>query len=451
MPPEFEIDVIGLKPCQAENRSSSLQSHESYRSLVSKALRPISIVTEMAGLHPQNNLHAQSRQGQALYESQEGQVPASRDAPLRHVAILGSRGFPSTYSGYETLVRHLARTWTRQGILVTVFCRRKPEGIRTWKAEGVECRWTPGIDSKQLSTLTFGASGALAAARLPLDAALILNLANGFFLPILKARGIGTAVNTDGIEWERGKWGSIAKNMFLRGAQATARHADVVVADSEEIARIWQDQFSVESTFIPYGAEVPEESGSDRLAELGLIPGTYPLVVARVTPENNPNLLLDAVEGYQGVPLVFVGSANYDSPIEKRLRRMDRDGLIQWLGHINDQELLRQLWENAGVYLHGHSVGGTNPSLLQALGYGSPTLALDTRFNREVIGRDDQLFPPDAQILSRSIETILSDPSRRAEWARRGRDIVRSKYSWDDVCARYLTALEVARERRANN
>lgn len=368
--------------------------------------------------------------------------------PLRHVVILGSRGFPSTYSGYETLVRHLAKNWSEKGIAVTVFCRDRPARVRKWTVDGVNCRWTPGVHSKSLSTLTFGLTGSIDASRLPVDAALVLNLANGFYLPILKARGIGTVVNTDGIEWERGKWGGIAQKVFLFGAHATARFSDVIVADSIEIARIWRNRFSVDSTFIPYGARVPVETGSERLEPMGLSPGSYALVVARVTPENNPDLLLDAIEKNGNTKLVFVGSANYSTSIEKRLREMDEDGKIVWMGHVDDQELLAQLWANTGIYLHGHSVGGTNPSLLQALGLGAPTLALDTPFNREVIGRDEQLFTADADRLSRSISEVLASSSTRADWAARGREIIRTRYNWNDVCDQYLAALELARTRR---
>jgi hypothetical protein len=141
---------------------------------------------------------------------------------LTRIAILGSRGFPSTYGGYETLVRYLARQWTAEGIEVTVYCRTKDGGRRTWVTEGVRCVWTPGRDTKSLSTLSYGLTSHLAASHQKFDAALVLNVANGFYLPVLRAAGIPTAVNTDGLEWERGKWNSLAKRVFLAGAKATA-------------------------------------------------------------------------------------------------------------------------------------------------------------------------------------------------------------------------------------
>jgi glycosyltransferase involved in cell wall biosynthesis len=377
-------------------------------------------------------------------------MPVPTSTPdLRRVAILGSRGFPSTYGGYETLVRHLARAWTEQGLDVTVYCRTRDDGRAQWTNEGVRCRWSPGHDTKSLSTLSYGLTSHLDASRRGFDAALVLNVANGFFLPALQAAGTATAVNTDGIEWERGKWGTLARNVFLAGARASARFADVLIADSEAIADIWQDKFGVRSTFIPYGAPVVDRIGADRVSALGLKPGTYALVVARLIPENNVELALDALDLLSPrPPAVIVGSANYAAPIEQRLRELDHRGALRWLGHVSDQELLTQLWVNCGVYLHGHSVGGTNPALLQALGAGAPTLALATRFNREVLGGDEQLFPNDAGRLAEMIERALGDEQLRSEMAAHGRRTVSERYAWPDVSDRYLAALRLARSHR---
>jgi glycosyltransferase involved in cell wall biosynthesis len=373
------------------------------------------------------------------------------DAP-RRVAILGSRGFPSTYGGYETLVRYLARAWVRQGIDVTVYCRDKKDGKSKWVDEGVTCRWTPGWDTQSFSTLSYGLTSHLDAGFRRFDAALILNVANGFFLPAFRAAGVPTAVNTDGIEWERGKWGTTARKVFLAGARATARFADVLIADSEEIATIWQETFGVSSTFVPYGAPVLRDVGDDRVRALGLLPATYALVVARLIPENNVELILDALERMSlRVPAVVVGSANYGAPIEQRLRELDHAGNLRWLGHVSDQELLMQLWANSGVYLHGHSVGGTNPALLQALGAGAPTLALATGFNREVVRREEQLFPAEPERLAELIGTVLGSEDHRLEMAEAGRKTVAERYDWSDVTDRYLAALTMARQRRARS
>lgn len=358
-------------------------------------------------------------------------------------AIIGSRGFPSSYGGYETLVRYLAPDLVRRGHDVTVYCRTRDEGRRSWVAEDVRCIATPGTDTKSLSTLSFGFTSCADAAARAYDAALVLNIANGFFLPMLRARGVPTALNTDGLEWERGKWGSFAKATFRLGARMTAKHATSLIADSEEMRRIWQERFAVDSTFIPYGAPVVEHAGRDRLESLGLEPGTYVLVVARLIPENNVDLALDALLEMSPRPrTIIVGSANFDSPLEARLKQLEAYPWLDWLGHVSDQELLSQLWANCGVYLHGHSVGGTNPALLQALGAGAPTLALDTAFNAEVLRTPDALYPTDAGRLARMIQALLDSPSGRAAFIARGRQTIADRYQWRDVCAAYNDVLE---------
>jgi glycosyltransferase involved in cell wall biosynthesis len=359
------------------------------------------------------------------------------------LAILGSRGFPSTYGGYETLVRQLAPYLVRAGHDVTVYCRARDEGRRTWLNEDVHCIATPGHDTKSLSTLSFGLTATLDASFRRFDSILVLNIANGFWFPALRAARTPFAVNTDGIEWERGKWSRLGRATFQAGAWMTARNATALICDSKAIGDIWRERFGCDSTFIPYGAPVLDDVGRDRLGTVGLEVEPYLLVVARLAPENNVELTLDALDLLgQDAPLaVIVGSANFDSPIEARLRSMETAGRIKWLGHVDDQELLTQLWAHNVVYIHGHSVGGTNPALLQALGAGAPTLALDTSFNAEVLPFPEQLFPHDAQILADRIRSVITSPPLQEEMAQRGRSVIREHYSWNDVCQAYMDVL----------
>jgi glycosyltransferase involved in cell wall biosynthesis len=360
------------------------------------------------------------------------------------LAILGSRGFPSTYGGYETLVRHLAPYLAAAGHEVTVYSRTRGRERRIWRTEGVRCITTPGHDSKSLSTLTFGMTGTLDAALRRFDSVLVLNIANGFWFPLLQAARTPFAVNTDGLEWERGKWSRAGKITFRLGAKMTARCANALVCDSHAIGEVWRERFGRESTYIPYGAPVLDGVAHDRLDGIAIESKCYLLVVARLAPENNVELTLDALEilGNQAPRAVIVGSANFDSPIETRLRAMESAGKVLWLGHVEDQRLLTQLWAHCAVYVHGHSVGGTNPALLQALGAGAPTIALNTVFNAEVLPLSESLYPLDASALAGTIQSIVSSKSRQEEMAERGRSIVRERYSWDGVCRDYMTVLE---------
>ena len=354
-------------------------------------------------------------------------------------AILGSRGFPSTYGGYKTLVRYLAPYLAHEGHAVTVYCRARDEGRRTWMMEDVRCIATPGYDTKSFSTLTFGMTATFDAAFRRFDSILILNIANGFWFPMLRTARTPFVVNTDGIEWERGKWSRAGRATFRAGAWMTARNASALVCDSNAIGEIWKGMFGRDSIFIPYGAPVLEDVGRDRLDAVGVSTEPYLLVVARLAPENNIELTLDALDllGDRAPRAVIVGSANFDSPIESRLKTMQSAGRVKWLGHVDDQQLLSQLWANSTVYVHGHSVGGTNPALLQALGAGAPTLALDTPFNAEVLPYPEHRFSHDAQMLADRIRAVSTSPILREEMTQRGRSVIRDRYSWNNVCQRY--------------
>jgi glycosyltransferase involved in cell wall biosynthesis len=276
------------------------------------------------------------------------------------------------------------------------------------------------------------------------DSILVLNIANGFWFPALAAARTPFAVNTDGIEWERGKWSRAGRAVFRLAATMTARCANALICDSEAIGAIWLELFSRQSTFIPYGAPVRTDLAEDLLHANGLGgEEPYLLVVARLAPENNVELTLDALEllGDQAPHAVIVGSANFDSPIEARLRAMQATGRVSWLGHVADQELLSQLWAHCAVYVHGHSVGGTNPALLQALGLGAPTLALDTPFNAEVLPFAEDRYPCEARVLAGRIESVVTSASRRESMTQRGRRIVAERYAWEDVCAAYMDVL----------
>ena len=368
--------------------------------------------------------------------------PSEQGAGLR-IAIIGSRGYPSTYGGFETLVRRLAPYLRDHGDEVTVYCRGRRSGDQL--RDGIRCVTTRGLPSGRFSTLSYGVSAALHARRQRYDVALILNVANGHFLEPLAKAGTPTVVNVDGIEWERGKWNRLAKAVFWRGAELTARGADEIVVDSREIGRIWSVEFGRGGVHIPYGADVTVRTEPTRLTRLGLTPGSYALLVAWLVPENNIALFLDALQSPGcDLPAVVVGSAvRRNDPLHSRLRALAtaRPG-FRWLGHVSDQELLRELWENCGVYVHGHSAGGTNPALLQALGHGAPTLALDTPFNQEVLGDESgQLFRPDAAEVARRMSSLVGDAQEQQRLAARGREIVAARYTWPSVLASYRATL----------
>lgn len=371
-------------------------------------------------------------------------------SPGRHIAILGSRGYPSSYGGFETLVRHLAPYLAQRGHRVVVFGRKRggqyvDEADRP--SADVTSVDTWGLETKSLSTLTHGFTSAVAARRTrpSFDAALVVNTANGYFLPVLKRRNIRTVVNVDGLEWERGKWGGLARSVFWHGARLSARYADVLVADSRSLQPYWSRTFARDTTFIPYGGDDDGPvAPASALADFGLTPKAYALVVARLVPENNVEMIVDAFSAATSPwPLVVVGSANYSSPSVEHLRSLavNQPQRVRLLGHVRDQRLLRRLWASCGVYLHGHSVGGTNPALLQAMGLGAPVVAYRSPYNLEVLRGDDWLFASSSELSSRLAAAFSWGPEQRLAREATSRRLVEEHYRWASVCAQYEAAL----------
>lgn len=298
---------------------------------------------------------------------------------------------------------------------------------------------TRGIDSRSLSTLSHGFTASIHSAREKPDVALVMNVANGYWLPFMKARRVPTVVNVDGIEWERAKWGAAAKATFRLGASMTARYATRLVFDSMAIGTRWKTEFNREGLFIPYGGdECP-----DLPLEAGLRHRNYVLCIARLVPENTiPEFLEAAVEISERWPVVVVGSSGYGGTLDDALRKLSKSNQkVHWLGHVADDLRLYSLWQHAGVYFHGHSVGGTNPALVQAMAAGAPTIARDTIYNREVLGDAADYVQPNSASIVESVLRLMSDPEGLEQRSQASLQRVGSIYTWSEVCERYHLAL----------
>lgn len=360
------------------------------------------------------------------------------DAVSPSVAIIGTRGYPSYYGGFETLVRQLAPYLADHGWDVSVYGRRN--NVAPADADPrVRSILSPGLDSKSASTLTFGMTSTVHAATVKPDVALVMNVANGFWIPLLRVRNIPTLVNVDGIEWEREKWGRGARAIFKIGGSLTARYATTLVYDSKELGARWQDLSGREGIFIPYGG-TPQESGE---VPDGLSKRKYILMVARFVPENTIEPFLDAAETLsERWTVVIVGSSGYGGGIEDRVTSIAQgNNNIRWYGHLSDDSILFALWANAGAYFHGHSVGGTNPALVQAMACGAPIVARDTVYNREVLGDCAVFTQPDAGSITHALDSLISDVALQESLSVDARHRAQDQYTWSKVCEGYDTAL----------
>ncbi|MFS0792842.1 glycosyltransferase [Microbacterium sp. 1P10AE] len=353
------------------------------------------------------------------------------------VAIIGTRGYPSYYGGFETAVRKLSPYLVDQGWDVTVYGRPgATDPADPDRDPRVHARTTWGIDSKAASTLSYGLTSTLDAARRKPDVALIMNVANGFWLPLLRARGIPTVVNVDGLEWEREKWSALGKAVFRAGARVTARWSSERVVDARTIGDAWQTKFGVGGTFIPYGADVPPALP----VEPGFTHRGYALVVARFVPENTVGPFFDAAARLAAThDVIVVGSSGYGGDLDHRAAKLaEQLPRFHWFGHVHDDNRLHALWQHAGAYFHGHSVGGTNPALVQAMAAGAPIVARDTVHSREVLGADAGEFTgPAPDQIEATLRRLLDSPERQEQLSRAAVRRAREAYSWESVNAAY--------------
>lgn len=361
--------------------------------------------------------------------------------PLR-VAILGTRGIPASYSGFETAVEQITSRLTARGHRVTVYCRAHvvDRRLRSWK--GAELVHLPTIRNKYLDTFVHTLLSSVHAAwRLKPDVALFFIAGNSPLCLITRARGIPTLINVDGLDSDRGKWNRLAK-WYLRAAERLApRMADRAVTDSNAVAHIFEQRFGRQIGVVPYGAQEPADTGTQTLARLGLEPRRYVLFVGRLEPENNPHLL---VEAWARIPssvtrdmkLVIVGGAPYASDYIRAVRRA-ADPRVLFPGYVFG----RGYWElqrGAYVFCAPTEVGGTHPVILEALVAGNCVLVNDYKPNAETVGDAGVYFSGSRGVphLARQLRRLLEDPELVEGYRARARVRAR-RYSWDAVATAY--------------
>lgn len=345
------------------------------------------------------------------------------------IAMLGTRGAPARYGGFETAVEEIGARLATQGHDVIVYCRNP--GQRTTSHRGMTLVNLPAFRTKTMETLSHSVlSAAHAVIKAKPDVAFVFNAANAPVISVLERAGIPVAVNVDGMESLRGKWRGAGARYFSWAERVAVRSATAVIADSRVIQSHLLRQHGVKSDFVPYG--IPEaQADLTRLDEVGLVPGGYLLVVARLEPENQVDRIVAAyATSSTDLPLIIVGSSTYPGPYARSITEaVSRDPRVRCLGAIYDQDLLDALYAGAAMYVHGHSVGGTNPSLLRALGAGCPIAVFDCAFSREVLGDvSDAYWSSELELtslLGRSKNTLHYQCESYAE------------YDWDVISGQY--------------
>ena len=357
-----------------------------------------------------------------------------------HIALLGTRGIPANYGGFETFAEELSTRLVSRGHKVTVYCReRYPEA----QYRGVRLQYLPTIRHKYFDTLahTFISTLHLLAHRA--DVALYCNGANAIFTPAPRLFGMPVVLNVDGIERLRKKWNRLAKTWYRISEWLATICPSIVVTDAVTIQRYYMDRYGESSVFIPYGAEVGKVSSMEILPQLGLEPGGYFLYVSRMEPENHPLEVRQAFEQIvTPLKLALIGDAPYAHDYIRRVRDTT-DPRIVMPGAIYGQGY-RELGSYCFAYIHATEVGGTHPALIEAMGRGALVIYRETPENSEVAGDAGIPFQPGELTAKLKVALNMSEPEREL-LRRRAMERVHARYSWDAVTQAYEQVFETMR------
>lgn len=361
--------------------------------------------------------------------------------PRPTLRILGIRGVPAAHGGFETFAERLALHLVARGWRVVVYCQQEGRGPLVHdRWHGIERVHVPVAARGAFGTMVFDARAIRHAARRR-DLCLTLGYNTALFCAWLRLRGVPNLINMDGIEWSRAKWSTPARAWLWLNERAGCRLGDHLVADHPEIARHLGTRVRTDRiTTIAYGGDRVLDAPVAPVRALGLEPGRYLMLVARPEPENS---ILEVVEGFsrrpRGVPLVVLGRYDPADPYHCLVQR--RAGAeVRFVGAIYERATVQALRRHALAYVHGHRVGGTNPSLVEALGAGNAVLAHDNRFNRWVAGAAGVWFA-DADEVDAQLGALLADPGRLDAMRRAARERFEQAFTWPMILAGYETLL----------
>jgi glycosyltransferase involved in cell wall biosynthesis len=353
------------------------------------------------------------------------------------IALLGTRGVPANYGGFETCVEEIGKRLVEKGHHVTVYCRKSYYDKEQDHYLGMKRICLPNLASKSLDTFSHTLLSAWHSLFKDFDICMVFNAANSPFITPLRFFGKRIAINTDGLEWKRSKWGYWGKSFYKISEKISCLIANRIVTDCKGMKNYYLDEHKTDSTVIAYGAPVQYSKHPELLERLGLEPDGYFLQITRFEPENHPLLSIKAFKKLNSnKKIVLVGGNTYPNDYTRLIEAEANDQIVL-PGFIYDQDILRELWCNCFAYIHGNSVGGTNPALLQTMGSGCFTISIDIDFNRDVLAACGIYYKNDEKDLAEKMQWTLENEELLKEYKINAQDRIREKYSWDKIADQY--------------
>ena len=364
--------------------------------------------------------------------------------PSLKIAIIGSRGYPIVYSGYETFVKEVSERLVAQNIGVRVYCQKHLFSARPKNVNGVDLVYMPTVQTKSLNQLVHSFFSMIHVCFSKTDVILVVNAANGPFGLISLLAQKKTLINVDGLEWLRPKWKGLGAAYFKFAAKLATLFYNTIITDAEAMRQVYLQTFKANSTVIAYGANIRHSKNPELISQFGLQPNEYFLIVGRLIPDNNSDLILEGFKkANSNKKLVIVGDVPYQDAYAQGMKAQASDQIL-FLGYITDSEVLAELYHQSYAYLHGHEYGGTNPTMLKAMAYGSAILALDTVFNREMLenGEFGWFFQKTSDAVALYLQQAENNPQAVQTLKEKARNGITQKYNWDEVTRAYVTVFK---------
>jgi glycosyltransferase involved in cell wall biosynthesis len=355
------------------------------------------------------------------------------------IALMGTRGVPAKYGGFETCVDEVGRRLAARGHDVTVYCRSSyyPPKERRDTFEGMRLIYLPNLKNKSMDTFSHTFLSVIDALKRSYDVHMVFNAANSLFILPLRLAGKTIAVNTDGLERRRYKWGFVGQHFYKLSERVACFTANRLVSDSKGIRDYYLSQHNVDSSEIAYGAPLQSTNSTKYLEKMGLEKRNYFLQITRFEPENYPLLTVQAFKTLNtNKKLVLVGGNPYPNHYTREIER-EAAGSVLLPGFIYDREVLKELWCNCYAYVHGNFVGGTNPALLQTMASGCFTIASDIMFNRDVLDDCGIFYKTDVQSLADKMQWTLDNEDKLCTYRKKAQQRIKTHYTWDKIADQY--------------
>jgi glycosyltransferase involved in cell wall biosynthesis len=351
------------------------------------------------------------------------------------LAILGTRGIPANYGGFETFAEELSVRLAARGHDLTVYGRSNNIRYKGTEYKGVKLVILPTIGTKHLDTVFHTFLSVFHAILQRFDAVLICNAANAVFAIVPRVTGTPVALNVDGIERKRKKWGIAGRTYYQISEYLATWIPSVIITDAAVIREYYLKRYGASSKMIAYGAECTRQMTTQVHQRLGVNPRTYVLYVSRLEPENNAHLVIQAFERVKtSMPLLIVGDAPYAHEYIAALKSTS-DTRVMFPGALYGMDY-RELQSHAYVYVHATEVGGTHPALIEAMGAGNCVIVYDTPENREVVG-DCGLFFSSGTELTNLLQKAIDSPQLVDSFREKAQARARKQYSWDAIADEY--------------